>query len=186
MDEHHSFIVQYIHSDRNPPASHLGLDMHSDGDSEVTLNICLAGDFQGGDLVFCGQRGERGHRSKAHRYKHSVGRAVLHLGNQRHGADNITSGERVNLIMWNKNNAFRGSQEFWLRQRRAEMEASEGFRMPNGHVEPDRVCLSRTHDSDFQQWTLLLLSQEELGTLPYDLRSQVESKRRELRSHLNI
>lgn len=185
VDEHHSFIVQYIHSDCDPPASHLGLDMHSDGDSDVTLNVCLAGDFQGGDLVFCGQRGERGHRSKVHRYQHKVGHAVLHLGNQRHGADNITSGERVNLIMWSRNSEFRASQVFWLRERRAEIEASEGFRMPSGQVEPDRVCLSRAHDSDFQQWTLLLLSPEELAMLPDDLRVHVENKRRQLRTHLS-
>ena len=35
--------------------------------------------------------------------KSSTGRALLHLGSRRHGADDIASGERNNLIVWNQN-----------------------------------------------------------------------------------
>ena len=39
------------------------------------------------------------------KYAHSIGRCVVHLGRQRHGADDIDAGTRVNLIMWNKSQA---------------------------------------------------------------------------------
>ena len=41
-----------------------------------------------------------------------VGRAVLHLGSRRHGADDIESGTRMNLIVWHE--AQCGSRHWWL------------------------------------------------------------------------
>ena len=68
-----------------------------------------------------------------HTYHHEVGRAVLHLGNRRHGADDIESGSRSNLIVWNHNHAYRArGVTAW--DRNQEYEVEEG--------EPSAVCLS--------------------------------------------
>jgi superfamily II DNA or RNA helicase len=39
--------------------------------------------------------------------KHKLGRALLHRGQHRHGANEITSGERYNLILWCRSNQYR-------------------------------------------------------------------------------
>ena len=62
-----------------------------------------------------------------HTYQHKVGRAVLHLGNRRHGADDIKSGTRCNLIIWNHNEAYRGKGvNAWDRDRNEVYEVEEG------------------------------------------------------------
>ena len=102
FDSHHSFLVRY----RDDEDSHL--DVHTD-DSDVTANVCLGREFTGCGLVFCGMMGAADHRQHCHTYHHSLGRCVMHLGRKRHGADHITSGERLNLIVWNHSAAFRAS-----------------------------------------------------------------------------
>ena len=93
------------HRFRSLRSSQLGkgdrnLDMHHDA-SEVTLNVCLGrGEFSASGLRFCGEFGRADHRQSKLQLQHSLGRAVLHLGRHRHGADDIASGERVNLIVW--------------------------------------------------------------------------------------
>ncbi|CAJ1385749.1 unnamed protein product [Effrenium voratum] len=129
-DGHHCFIVRYREGED------LGLDMHTD-DSDVTFNICLGLDFQGAGLQFCGQVGSPEHRQHALTYQHRKGHCVVHLGKKRHGADDITQGERLNLILWNHSSEYRKSR---------------GYRMPPYAKEsaaPDKVCLSYTHDRDF-------------------------------------
>lgn len=130
FDSHHTFIVRYKEGED------LGLDMHTD-DSDVTFNLCLGRTFTGAGLSFCGVMGAPDHRKHAHTYHHERGRCVWHLGRQRHGADDIASGERLNLIIWNHSSAFRNSVEY--------MD-------PTYHKEdgqPDSVCLSYTHDRDY-------------------------------------
>ena len=77
--------------------------MHTDA-CDVTLNVCLGKEFEGAGLTFCGLRGAGAgaERKLAYRHRHVKGRAIMHLGHHRHGADDIVSGERYNLIMWNK------------------------------------------------------------------------------------
>eukprot|EP00191_Tetraselmis_sp_GSL018_P013208 CAMPEP_0177578138 /NCGR_PEP_ID=MMETSP0419_2-20121207/175_1 /TAXON_ID=582737 /ORGANISM="Tetraselmis sp., Strain GSL018" /LENGTH=336 /DNA_ID=CAMNT_0019066535 /DNA_START=114 /DNA_END=1125 /DNA_ORIENTATION=+ len=128
--DHHSFIVKYKEGED------LGLDMHTD-DSDVTFNICLGRDFTGAGLTFCGVMGTPAHRKATHKYQHVVGRALVHLGAQRHGADDIESGERNNLIIWNHNHTFRESPAY----RRRLYQKEDG--------PPDLVCLSYTHDRDY-------------------------------------
>lgn len=83
LDEQYSFIVRY------QPGEDLGLDMHID-DSDVTFNVCLGEEgFPGATLAFCGTYGEPDHRHLSHVYQHQVGRAILHLGTRRHGAEDI-------------------------------------------------------------------------------------------------
>lgn len=134
FDDHHSFLVRY-QADED-----LGLDMHVD-DSDVTFNVCLGHDFTGATLSFCGNLGSTSHRKHVHTYSHQVGRAVMHLGSRRHGADDICTGSRVNLIVWNHNHAWRESAEY-KRMRTILYEAED--------EPPDSVCLSYTHDRDYE------------------------------------
>mmetsp|Transcript_18579 Transcript_18579/g.62276 ORF Transcript_18579/g.62276 Transcript_18579/m.62276 type:complete len:450 (-) Transcript_18579:139-1488(-) len=129
LDHHHTFMVEY------QEGQDLGLDMHHD-DSEVTLNLCLGREFTGAGLRFCGVFGEPTYRKFSYQYKHIPGQAVLHLGRQRHGADDIASGERMNLIVWNKSSSLRA--------------VLPNERPAHGKVPPDEVCLSYTHDNDYE------------------------------------
>ena len=90
FDSHHSFVVSY------KPDEDRGLDMHTD-DSDVTFNVCLGRNFTAAGLTFCGNMGAGDHRQISHRYLHHKGRAVMHLGRRRHGADDISQGHRMNL-----------------------------------------------------------------------------------------
>jgi len=135
FDSHHSFIVRYRSGED------LGLDMHVD-DSDVTFNVCLGSVFTGATLSFCGNNGASNHRELSHTYQHEVGRAVVHLGNRRHGADDIESGERLNLIIWSHNNQWRGSREYQHMRSLYQQEQRA----------PDAVCLSYTHDRDFEAY----------------------------------
>merc|ERR1719231_37586 len=118
----------------------LGLDMHVDN-SDVTFNVCLGKEFSGAGLSFCGYMGEPRHRNLSYTYAHKKGHCVVHLGRRRHGADDITTGERLNLIIWNTNLTHRSSPGYLelQRQHRYEREAAA----------PDLVCLSYTHDRDY-------------------------------------
>ena len=129
-DSHHCFIVRYREGED------LGLDMHTD-DSDVTFNICLGLDFTGAGLQFCGAVGAPEHRKHHFTYQHQKGHCVVHLGRKRHGADDITSGERLNLILWNHSSAYRQSRDYRNPPYAKEAEA------------PDPICLSYTHDRDF-------------------------------------
>ena len=117
-------------------------DMHTD-DSEVTFNVCLGKEFLASGLTFCGVIGTSAHRQHTLQYPHELGRCVVHLGSQRHGADVITEGERCNLIIWNRNSDFRASALYqpW-NQGQYEQESAP----------PDPVCLSYTHDRDYGQF----------------------------------
>ena len=131
LDDHHTFCVSYR------PEEDRGLDMHTD-DSDVTLNVCLGREFEASGLTFCGMLGEPAHRQVSHRYAHRLGRAIVHLGRRRHGADDILSGHRVNMIMWSYNRAHRQTERYRFGAYAAETCA------------PDPVCVSFTHDRDYE------------------------------------
>lgn len=137
LDRHHSFMVQYS------MGKDLGLDMHTDN-SDVTFNVCCGREFQGAGLTFCGDMGEGRHRLFSYRHQHVKGHAVVHLGRRRHGADDLSSGERLNLIVWNTNLAYRNSSGYLDLQRQQRYEKEVG--------PPDAVCLSYTHDRDYLQY----------------------------------
>ena len=50
-------------------------------------------------------------RRHTYTYKHQKGWCVFHLGRKRHGADDITTGERLNLILWNHSSTYRASED---------------------------------------------------------------------------
>ena len=90
---------------------------------------------------------------------------MIHLGTKRHGADDITSGERNNLIIWNHNYEYRGTDDYKLllshqvqkyllyRYKSTNTDASCSAQ-PAGYlkeaVPPDLRCLSYTHDRDYE------------------------------------
>ena len=118
--------------------------MHHD-DSDVTLNVCIGKEFGGATLTFCGSLFDNDtHRKHAHTYTHQRGRAVLHLGTHRHGADAITWGERYSLILWSKG-PFRETERFKLGYAERMQRGTKGDA-------PDLVCLSYTHDPDFGEF----------------------------------
>merc|ERR1712014_307288 len=84
-----------------------------------------------------GMMGDTDHRKHSYTFQHEKGRAVWHLGRQRHGADDIQSGERLNLIIWNHSSKYRNSPEY----------KNPRYRKEEGP--PDAVCLSYTHDRDY-------------------------------------
>jgi hypothetical protein len=105
LDHHHGFLVRYARlEDTN-------LAFHAD-DAEVTLNLCLAPGFVGGDLWFEGARCAL-HRDDPARpeergeWAHRPGVALLHAGADRHGAHAIEKGLRQNLILWMRSTAAR-------------------------------------------------------------------------------
>jgi len=131
LDRHHAFMVQY------KVGEDLGLDMHTD-DSDVTFNVCLGKDFAGAGLSFCGMMGHKDHRQLSHIYQHIKGTCVVHLGRKRHGADDITHGERFNLIIWNHSKAYRESDDY-----------NDHSRYQTEMGPPSEKCLSYTHDRDY-------------------------------------
>ena len=139
FSSHHTFMVQYKFGED------LGLDMHHD-DSDVTLNVCLGREFSGATLSFCGAFGDPAHRKHTHTYSHERGRAIVHLGAHRHGADDIASGERYNLIVWSTNGEWREADEYKALNARNMhgADALEGA--------PDPICLSMTHDPDYGEY----------------------------------
>lgn len=132
LDHQHSFIVHY------KEGKDTSLDPHVD-DSEVTLNVCLGREFEGGRLVMCGKAGARDHRVTSAVYAHEKGAAILHLGKHRHGALKLEKGERINLIVWAKSSQHRrGGLLFELKKHPDE-------------AAPDMLCLSQTHDRDYEK-----------------------------------
>ncbi len=126
--DHHTFVVKYNANED------VRLDMHTD-DSDITFNVCLGNDFKGSTLSFCGNSGDPDHRKFSHTYHHEIGRAVIHLGNRRHGADDIVSGTRMNLVSWCRSSTRPQKKEY-------QKESSE----------PDKICLSFTHDKDYEKY----------------------------------
>jgi hypothetical protein len=131
FDSHHSFMVQYKQGED------AGLDMHTD-DSDVTFNVCLNKNFSGATLTVCGIGGTPEHRIFQQAYVHRMGKCLIHRGHHRHGADDIATGERRNLIVWNTNRAYRGSEQYHREQPYLKEQGP-----------PDPRCLSYTHDRDY-------------------------------------
>jgi hypothetical protein len=103
LDWRHGYIVSYA-----PPAnddksnsmralSRSRLVAHTD-DSELTLNVCLGREFEGGQVLFSGVRG--GARREPDAYSPRIGWALMHIGREFHEVSPVTSGQRFSLIVW--------------------------------------------------------------------------------------
>ena len=89
----------------------------------MTCTVCGTGrEFDGAGLCFCGYMGKAHHRQFSYMHKHVKGHGIVHLGRRRHGADDITSGERLNLIIWCTNLAVRSSSAYLDLQQQREYE----------------------------------------------------------------
>lgn len=79
------------------------IGFHTD-DSDITVNICLGGNFEGSVQYFQGPRCKH-HLHTWHRpeeyfeYAHEPGSVLLYTGNHRHGVYPIRSGYRTNLVI---------------------------------------------------------------------------------------
>lgn len=106
-DSLHGYVVRYGQLwDQN-------LGFHVD-DSFLTLNICLNDGFTGSELVFSGERcpihvdtGSSAEEQLC--IEHKKGLMVVHPGKNRHHVNQISSGERYNLIIWCQSDAERDS-----------------------------------------------------------------------------
>ena len=98
--DNYPFTVDY----RKDPSKDFDVDMKHHRDSSLaTLNVCLGYKFTAGNLQFWGDdpdslpyddsKGEG-------EMKMTPGLSLLHKGGHMHAALPITSGHRVNLIMW--------------------------------------------------------------------------------------
>ncbi len=147
LDHHHTFSVAYKVGEESEmkDAGSRGLDMHHDA-AEVTLNVCLGRDkFTASGLRFCGHFGSKHQRKEQCQVQHRVGQAILHLGRHRHGADDIQSGERVNLIVWARSSAFRAAAAF-------QHVPPDGYpREKEDAANIERVCLSAANDQDYNE-----------------------------------
>jgi len=102
-------------------------------------------------------RGAADHRKYLHTYSHGKGRCVVHSGKRRHGALDIKSGERCSLIMWTKIDKQQAAMEY----ERKDVGRAPGVREP-----PDMICLSHTHDHDFDIWMSKLSGEKESDDEP--------------------
>jgi len=110
LDSHHAFTVEYR---AGGGEGETNLGFHVD-DSEVTLNVCCGDNFQQGGLYFRGQRcnvhvNSNPNCTESFDYEHENSMGILHAGRHRHGARAITSGRRVNLIVWCRSSKMRAA-----------------------------------------------------------------------------
>lgn len=102
LDLHRAFVVRYRMGEDEKLSAHFD-------NAEVTLNANLGIDFDAGELLFYGHKDSAGSAPiAAHEWSEQpVGHGVLHLGQHVHAALPITSGERVNLVVWMRSSARR-------------------------------------------------------------------------------
>jgi len=139
LDAHHAFIVQYKISED------LDLDFHYDS-SEVTLNLCLGKQFEGGSLYFCGLLKDPTTHNEEFEFNHVPGRALLHVGKHRHGANALKSGERYNLIVWFMDTNERRKER--ARQQSCDCGHDHGHSHDHGHDHDHDHDHSHDHSHD--------------------------------------
>jgi hypothetical protein len=93
-------------SPRNTLRGDTKLDVHMD-QSLITVNACVGGDFQGGDVFFNGARDNANERASTVEAEvaHRVGHALIHVGQHWHGARHTRGGERYNVVLWSRSHA---------------------------------------------------------------------------------
>ena len=104
LDWSHGYIVGYSRDQRaqGMAVQRSGLVTHTD-DSEVTCNIALNDDYEGGELVMHGLRGDDDEDEIKTRIKKSSGTLIIHSGRRLHEVASIQEGSRYHLICWTRN-----------------------------------------------------------------------------------
>ncbi|XP_069789649.1 2-oxoglutarate and iron-dependent oxygenase domain-containing protein 2 isoform X3 [Narcine bancroftii] len=119
LDSHKAFVVKYAdNQDRD-------LSFHYDN-AEVTLNVSLGKDFDGGNLYFGDMRQVQVGQGKCVEVEHRVGHGLFHRGQHCHGALPISSGERWNLIVWLRSSQVR-NELCPMCDRKPQLEEAVGF-----------------------------------------------------------
>ena len=72
---------------------------HTD-DSEVTLNLCIGDEFEGGALQFRGLRGTDEEGELLGEFQPQLGTALIHAGRHLHEVTQVESGDRYAFIIW--------------------------------------------------------------------------------------
>mmetsp|Transcript_21983 Transcript_21983/g.50737 ORF Transcript_21983/g.50737 Transcript_21983/m.50737 type:complete len:199 (+) Transcript_21983:71-667(+) len=99
LDWYHGYVASYYSpSSSSSSSSKSRLNIHTD-DSEVTLNLCLCNDFEGGNVRFHGLRGDP---ESEEEYEPRMGMGLLHSGRHFHEVTNVTKGERFVYILWTR------------------------------------------------------------------------------------
>lgn len=100
LDFRHGYIAAYSAkpTDTKPRQR---LVPHTD-DSEVTLNLCIGEQFEGGELQFWGLRGTADEGTLVGNFRPKIGRALLHAGRHLHEVQTVTEGNRFALIIWSR------------------------------------------------------------------------------------
>lgn len=99
LDYRHGYFVGYK-AKPTMSAPRERLVAHTD-DSEVTLNLCIGDEFDGGALNFRGLRGTEGAGQEIiGTFEPRLGTALLHAGRHFHEVTQVTTGNRYMYIMW--------------------------------------------------------------------------------------
>jgi len=96
LDSYKAYTIEYDADDKEYLKD---IGTHFDN-SEVTLNVSLTDDHDGGELYFI--RDE-----KMCPFEHQKGVGFLHAGEELHGAMPVISGKRTNLIIWFRSSSVR-------------------------------------------------------------------------------
>jgi hypothetical protein len=98
FDSHYGFFIE------NGEDRDADVGFHVE-DSDITLNVCLSKQGEGGEILFAGARCNK-HMDidpkpeEYFDYCHIPGQAILHRGCHVHGARATASGRRANMILW--------------------------------------------------------------------------------------
>ncbi|KAL1214078.1 2-oxoglutarate and iron-dependent oxygenase domain-containing protein CP2 [Cardamine amara subsp. amara] len=108
FNSHHGFVVEY--------GMDAGFDIHMD-DSEVTVNVCLGEQFEGGETYFRGVRCVKHVNTETlpeemFECPHIAGQVMLHRGRHRNGSRATTMGYRANMILWCRSSFYREQQNY--------------------------------------------------------------------------
>ena len=100
LDWRQGYVAGYSAS---PTAQHATprqrLVSHTD-DSEVTMNVCIGEDFEGGALQFRGLRGTTDGVELMGHFQPILGTALIHAGRHFHEVTEVTKGNRYTYIIW--------------------------------------------------------------------------------------
>eukprot|EP01083_Nonionella_stella_P063463 164900_1 len=120
LDWRHGYIVGYS----NKPSGKKGAQRHRlvphTDDSEVTLNVGMGDNFEGGDLAFWGLRNSEDQGNFVGDFHPVIGTALLHAGRHLHEVKNVTNGDRYAYIIWAR--SWKGARSMscpccWLNRR---------------------------------------------------------------------
>lgn len=155
-EAYHNDAYSYAFTIRYKSGEDLSLSEHSDA-SLITLNVNLntpeeSDDFTGSTLYFVtpndSEMPTQQHRQNTNPLHYNVtfdgrpGLALLHLGQLRHGANDIQSGARTNMVIW--------------------------LHGPDGHVRIAPYPREEQMTTAQQRWNTLSSTKEKLSSLPFD------------------